>query len=339
MRRLKPTAGIPYGGCYKINRPDLGFVGEGTAFEQLKDTIRFYRQQRGLPVGSATFEQLEQEVCNLYPQASEEIRSLSIFENPPATPPLPIFQVAYQPPPASPTSDVSAIEADSDVIIPVMAHNWGTLYLCLTAMRTCRATTTARIIIYGNNTPDKHYRDVMKINCEMLGCRWVYSDQPFSIASCFNWGLDNTSGQYHAQFGSDVIFFPNWLRNIIQIWEVNPEFFTLGPISFHPDYPHHHEFIARPEPRIDERHLQCGAGQIWRRCNPFHYDDATGWECDSDLHQFIIHNKLREGYVLNSRVDHLITGFRSQIVDNGTLYRCTDVYHSAMNLKSKWGLT
>lgn len=61
----------PYGGAYEIKRPDLGMVGIGTTFEMLEDKVRAYRRAMGMPTGLGFSEELEQKICELYPQEAE----------------------------------------------------------------------------------------------------------------------------------------------------------------------------------------------------------------------------------------------------------------------------
>lgn len=69
--RLIAPGRVPYGGGYDINRPDLGFVGYGTAFEMLERRCRDYRKANALPWGIGTSEELEQIVCEKYPDECE----------------------------------------------------------------------------------------------------------------------------------------------------------------------------------------------------------------------------------------------------------------------------
>jgi hypothetical protein len=69
--KLSRIGGVPYGGRYEINRPDLGMVGMGTAFDMLETNVRRYRKANGIPTGLGFSEELEQEICKLYPQECE----------------------------------------------------------------------------------------------------------------------------------------------------------------------------------------------------------------------------------------------------------------------------
>jgi hypothetical protein len=69
--RLKHTQSVPYGGMYKINRPDLGMVGNGTVFEDLIRNVRAFRKANAIPTGLGFDRELEAEICKLYPDESE----------------------------------------------------------------------------------------------------------------------------------------------------------------------------------------------------------------------------------------------------------------------------
>lgn len=61
----------PYGGIFKIDRPDLGMVGTGTTFEMLERNVRKYRRDNAIPIGLGFSEELEQHICQAYPQECE----------------------------------------------------------------------------------------------------------------------------------------------------------------------------------------------------------------------------------------------------------------------------
>lgn len=69
--KLKHTQRCPYGGQYKINRPDLGMVGIGYNFQVLEDNVRAYRKANAIPTGLGFSEELEQVVCAQYPDEAE----------------------------------------------------------------------------------------------------------------------------------------------------------------------------------------------------------------------------------------------------------------------------
>ena len=71
--RLKAIGRVPYGGGFKINRPDLGMVGTGTAFDMLDRNVRAYRKANGIPTGLGFSEELEQQISELYPDEAEMV--------------------------------------------------------------------------------------------------------------------------------------------------------------------------------------------------------------------------------------------------------------------------
>jgi hypothetical protein len=73
--RLRARGGIPYGGEFKLNLPDLGFVGSGTTFDMLMTNIRKWRFANGLANGLGLEEEVERELCKLYPAECVETDS------------------------------------------------------------------------------------------------------------------------------------------------------------------------------------------------------------------------------------------------------------------------
>jgi hypothetical protein len=53
---------------WRINRPDLGFVGDGYMFEVLVRSVAHYRIANGIPIGLGFEDELEQALCGEYPQ-------------------------------------------------------------------------------------------------------------------------------------------------------------------------------------------------------------------------------------------------------------------------------
>jgi hypothetical protein len=70
--KLKSESQVPYGGEYRINRPDIGLVGTGYTFKNLVPKIVAYRKANALPVGLGLADELEKCVCEQYPDACEE---------------------------------------------------------------------------------------------------------------------------------------------------------------------------------------------------------------------------------------------------------------------------
>ena len=62
---------MPYNAPYEINLPALGMVGTGTNFEMLSTNVRKYRLANGIPTGLGFEEELENEICKLWPNECE----------------------------------------------------------------------------------------------------------------------------------------------------------------------------------------------------------------------------------------------------------------------------
>lgn len=70
--KLKYRGAVPYGGGFRLEISDKGFVGEGTTFSMLMDRIRAYRHANGLPNGLGLEDEVECEICKRYPQECHE---------------------------------------------------------------------------------------------------------------------------------------------------------------------------------------------------------------------------------------------------------------------------
>ncbi len=70
--KLKYLTQTPYGNEFKINRPDLGMVGTGTTFVMLETNVKKYRIANGIPIGLGFSEDLEAQICLLYPKECDQ---------------------------------------------------------------------------------------------------------------------------------------------------------------------------------------------------------------------------------------------------------------------------
>lgn len=229
---------------------------------------------------------------------------------------------------------------DADVIIPVCATNHHCHNFAMVAMRTCRASTSARILILGNNTPDPTRREALKKECEYLGMAWHYVEGPFSISKAFNLGTRMTQGKYIAYGTSDVIYFPNWLENIIELWEQNPQYFCLCNYSFDLN---NNPCVSRqmfPEKRIINTHNPSSGVMVLKRENGYQWDESFAlWEIDTDFQMYIQKNGLKAGYCLNARCDHLVDGVKCNVDYQTNMGLTSDQFYgeSKAKIKEKWG--
>jgi len=69
--QVKTPMQPPYGGMFKIERKDLGMVGFGTTFEMLERNVRKYRRDNAIPIGLGFSEELETQICLMYPNECE----------------------------------------------------------------------------------------------------------------------------------------------------------------------------------------------------------------------------------------------------------------------------
>jgi len=70
--KLKAYTTVPGGGLYSINDPVKGFVGTGYTFEALIRNIKTWRLANGFPNGLGLIDEVENEICRLYPNEAKE---------------------------------------------------------------------------------------------------------------------------------------------------------------------------------------------------------------------------------------------------------------------------
>lgn len=197
---------------------------------------------------------------------------------------------------------------DADVIIPVTTHSDLTYLMAVVALRTCQASTTARIHAYINNSPDGTLRNRLINQCAMLGIYTYDWQRPFSLSKIFNHGTDHTKGEYIAYGTSDVIYYPNWLENIIDLWKENPEYYCLVNYSFD-DLPRScSQNHVQPIRQIRDTWNPSSGVTIFKRASGWRWDEHFRlWEIDTDVNWHMERNRLKAGYCLNARCDHLVS--------------------------------
>lgn len=233
---------------------------------------------------------------------------------------------------------------NSDVILPLCASNDASLYVSLVGLRTCQASTSARILVLCNNTPEP-WLTVIRENCEMLGVAFRYVDGPFNMAKTFNLGTRLTYGDYISFASADLIYFPNWFENIVDLWQENPQYWTLCNWTLdrdagHPcarrDVVHERRIVDTGFPSAGQNVLKRSSEYVWDEQFPF-------WELDADMHYYMQRNNLKAGYCLNARCDHMIQGIRSQI-DYRKNFGIENIDNEFFKtprklLEKKWGLS
>lgn len=223
---------------------------------------------------------------------------------------------------------------DADVILPLCACNDASLYVSLVGLRTCQASTSARILVMCNNTPVDPWRTIIEDNCRLLGVRFHYVEGPFNIAKIFNLGTRMTTGAYICYATADVIYFANWFENIVELWEEHLEYFTLTNYSFDtrefPCVKHH----TTPERKIIHTGNPSAGLNVFKRSSGYVWDENFAlWEIDADLHYFLRDHKLKAGVCMNARCDHLVEGVR-RFMPHGP---APDV-DATKYLRAKWSL-
>lgn len=202
---------------------------------------------------------------------------------------------------------------DVDIIIPCSSQNDHSYHLTTTCLRTCQAFTPARIHCYLNNSPAGKYRSLIEEECAVLGIPCTYMGDEMNLAKFFNQGRKNTDGKYIVYSSADVIFYPNWLENIVDEWEKNPDWFLLLPWGFAVNnYPGSRRGVHHSNQTVKS---DCWSPvTVFRRDGPFEWDENLAcWELDTDLHYYAKANGLSVGRCMNSRIDHLYCGFRCSV--------------------------
>ncbi len=236
---------------------------------------------------------------------------------------------------------------NADVIIAVCAPTRACLQVASVAIRTCvEYSGGANVVIAANNMPVPDFKRELEDLTNALGATWSwYGDGPFNICKCFNTHIDSTSRKYCGLFGQDVIFYDSWLSNLIDAWEIEPDYFCLSPYSFNVSTVRQRSFNEtrrrrdwRGQNAILDDSSHCAAGMVFRRDKIYHYDEQCPGEGDSDLYWLIKHHGLREGIAMNSSVDHLCQVVLTEMggwghvlgpgYENGTDY-----------LRKKWNIT
>lgn len=231
---------------------------------------------------------------------------------------------------------------NADVILPLCASNDASLYVSLVGLRTCQASTNARVWVMCNNTTEP-WLTIIRENCEMLGVNFRYVDGPFNIAKVFNLGTRLTYGDYIAFATADVIFFPRWFENIVELWEENPEYWTLTNYSFDTRNMPCVKHDTTPERRIVQTGNPSAGINVFKRSSGYVWDEQFPlWEIDADLHYHLAHYGLKAGVCLNARCDHMIEGIRPHI-DYNKNFGITDADKEFFRaprkrLEAKWGL-
>lgn len=208
------------------------------------------------------------------------------------------------------------------------------------ALRTCRASTDAPMIVLANNSPEPRLRDDIFKECHALGIDYCYLDGPFNIAKAFNYGASRTGGKYIAYGTSDVIYYPGWLDNIIKSWEQYPDYFALCNYSF--DMAHNPCTRQCVEPLNVIKHTaNPSAGIIvLKRSSGYQWDEQFPlWEIDADFLYHLEANNLKAGYCLNARCDHLVDGVKAHLDLLENFGQTSDQFYrdSKAKIKAKWG--
>lgn len=229
---------------------------------------------------------------------------------------------------------------DAAVIIPVTSRNLHCHLMAKVAIRTCRASTDAEMLVIQNNTPNDRLISELRDECHALQVNHVYSPGPFNIAKSFNFGAKFTKGKYIAYGTSDVIYYPGWLENIIALWEQYPDYFALCNYSFDlANNPCARQSVL-PDAKIVHTHNPSAGVIVLKRANGYQWDEQFPlWEIDADFLYHIEAHGLKAGYCWNSRCDHLVDGVKAHLDLLENFGQTSDQFYgeSKAKLKAKWG--
>lgn len=229
---------------------------------------------------------------------------------------------------------------DADIILPVTGANPIAYHMATMAIRTCRASTSARLTVLINNTPDGRIRERLMTQCLLLGASHAYLDGPFNIAKAFNLGAQMATGKYIAYATSDVIYYPNWLENIVELWEEQPEWFALCSYSFDDQNMPCSKPNTAPERRIEQTANPSSGVIVLKRGSRYSWDEQFPlWEIDADFLYYLESKALKAGCVLNARCDHLVDGVKAHLDLQTAFGQTSDQFYgeSKARLKAKWG--
>lgn len=75
MNRLIHPKRVPFGGEYVLNLPEKGMVGHGMNFPALLRSIKEWRRANSVPIGLGFEDEVEQVVCEKYPDECQGLTS------------------------------------------------------------------------------------------------------------------------------------------------------------------------------------------------------------------------------------------------------------------------
>lgn len=212
-------------------------------------------------------------------------------------------------------------------------------YVNSVALLTLRESTDAEVLVLGNNTPDPAKVESLRKLCSLLGFRFEHIDGPYSQSRFWNYGIDHTSGDYVVFGNADLIFYPHWLDNLLQLWSEEPNYYALWPFSFKiVDM----GLAYRPSRTLERRIIPThhpAVALVMRRSDGYRWDEQFPlWEMDADFMRYCETTGRKLGLCLWSRVDH-IHGTVSNAIDAQKHLGIVDHCSVSVNrLRAKWNI-
>ncbi len=228
---------------------------------------------------------------------------------------------------------------DASVILPMTACSPFMEYVNQVCLRTLRESTDAEVLVLLNNTPDPAKIATFEKLCGVLGFRFEHIPGTFSQSRFWNYGIDHTSGSYVVFGNMDLIFYPDWLDHILELWREEPDYWAIWPWSFNVvDM----GLAYRPQRGLERRIISThhpAVALVMRRSDGYRWDEQFPlWEMDADFMHHCTRHQLKTGLCMWSRVDHIHNTVSSN-VDISTHLGVTDHCSLSVNrLRAKWNL-
>lgn len=231
---------------------------------------------------------------------------------------------------------------NTTIIMPGPCQNGPMLHMYFAALASCKATCDADLIFIDDNPGKNPGGPEMAAYCRSLGYRYHnFGDCEINNAKMYNWGRAEAKTEYIAYANADVLFFDNWLDNLIAMWRLHPYLYCMCPYAWSI---HHKGLTYRDSAEPRGIMVKCDHPQCWtvlfKRDHDFVWDEEIGfWEIDCDLWKTMQQRKLWAGVAYNSRVDHLQGGVREKHNadtyggDTGSFMRA-----GTEKFRKKWGI-
>lgn len=226
---------------------------------------------------------------------------------------------------------------DCTVVILATVDNPILFYAAEVAVRTCRATTDKAIVVLCNNSNDVTLRERFEMDCGDLGVTCEYWPGPYHMNRMFNYVTSKLSTHYVAYANQDVIFYKDWLSNLVTQWEKQAEYWVVAPYNQGRRPTITQKRVPGETQGIVDTPNHATGVIVMRR--GFVFDETfADWEQDADMHYYAKAHGLKMGVCLSSRVDHFEEIVRKYGDIEGKLGVADYPAKASAALKAKWNL-